>query len=793
MRISTSWLSDYVKVNESLEDLSEMLTMLGLEAEISSNFSEVKGLIVGKITSVRKHPNADKLSLVTVFDGSQSVEVVCGAPNVRENLSIPFAPVGSSLPGGFILKKVTIRGIESTGMICSERELGISDEHEGIMELPDNLKIGTSISKWLKSEFSAIDLDLTPNRSDALSHIGVARDLAVKTGRTLTIPTSPVHKAVSPSKDHISVTIDDKIGCPRYIAGIVNEITVGPSPEWMVTKLKAAGLRSINNVVDISNFVLLEFGHPTHMFDLDKIPGKAIQVRKAKKGESILGLDGEKYTFNPDHCLITDGKNPLAIAGIMGGEDSGVTKDTTSILIESAYFDPITIRKGAKSLGLRTEASRRFERGADINGCVAAYNRVVQLLIDFAGGNPIKGYIDAYPKKFKQTSVTLRRSELDLISGQRISDAHVSNTLKGLGMIVKKNASSWSCNIPTYRPDLEREIDLIEEIIRIYGYDNVPSSVHFSGVHSSRKPDPEASIEDVVQFMAGFGFGHCYSNSLESKRIASAHAETPVAMKNPLSEKMAFLRTTLIPGLIQKIDFNIANGRQDLRLYEIGNVFVQKKKGLKGIHEKLKMAGVIHGNWTDKDIHHSTQIKSSLFVVKGVITSIAARFGIQDLAFLPCKSDIFSNAQTIRLSGNDIGTIGIVNTSFIQKIKSGKRGIYGFEFEFQQIVDALDVTTQFKQINAYPVSERDLNFVLSDSVSVGDVLESMQTKGGDILKLVSPVNEFSDESIGSGNRSVTFRLVFQHPSKTLEDSDVNPLIKGIIDVVSKIFDGKLRS
>jgi len=284
MRISTSWLSDYVKVNESLEDLSEMLTMLGLEAEISSNFSEVKGLIVGKITSVRKHPNADKLSLVTVFDGSQSVEVVCGAPNVRENLSIPFAPVGSSLPGGFILKKVTIRGIESTGMICSERELGISDEHEGIMELPDNLKIGTSISKWLKSEFSAIDLDLTPNRSDALSHIGVARDLAVKTGRTLTIPTSPVHKAVSPSKDHISVTIDDKIGCPRYIAGIVNEITVGPSPEWMVTKLKAAGLRSINNVVDISNFVLLEFGHPTHMFDLDKIPGKAIQVRKAKKG-----------------------------------------------------------------------------------------------------------------------------------------------------------------------------------------------------------------------------------------------------------------------------------------------------------------------------------------------------------------------------------------------------------------------------------------------------------------------------------------------------------------------------
>ena len=348
MRVSFAWLKDFVDVKESPQALSEMLTMLGLEAEVSSTFDELNGVIIGKVESVRKHPNADTLFLVTISDGSTSVEVVCGAPNVAVGQTVPFAPIGSSLPGGFKIKKVTIRGVESTGMICSEKELGITDSHDGIMELPSSLKPGTLVSKWLKKEFNSIDLDLTPNRSDALSHLGVARDIAVKTGRKLSVTIPQKHKAVSQTNNHFPITLSDSKGCPRYVAGIVHGITVGPSPDWMVTRLKSAGLRSINNVVDISNYVLLEFGHPTHMFDLEKIPGEAIDVRKGKKGEKLIGLDGESYACSPTQLLITDGKFPLAIAGVMGGESSMVTETTTSVLIESAYFDPVTVRKSAK-------------------------------------------------------------------------------------------------------------------------------------------------------------------------------------------------------------------------------------------------------------------------------------------------------------------------------------------------------------------------------------------------------------------------------------------------------------
>ena len=716
MRVSFAWLKDFVDVKESPQALSEMLTMLGLEAEVSSTFDELNGVIIGKVESVRKHPNADTLFLVTISDGSTSVEVVCGAPNVAVGQTVPFAPIGSSLPGGFKIKKVTIRGVESTGMICSEKELGITDSHDGIMELPSSLKPGTLVSKWLKKEFNSIDLDLTPNRSDALSHLGVARDIAVKTGRKLSVTIPQKHKAVSQTNNHFPITLSDSKGCPRYVAGIVHEITVGPSPDWMVTRLKSAGLRSINNVVDISNYVLLEFGHPTHMFDLEKIPGETIDVRKGKKGEKLIGLDGESYACSPTQLLITDGKFPLAIAGVMGGESSMVTETTTSVLIESAYFDPVTVRKSAKSLGLRTEASRRFERGADINACPKAYNRVVELLTDIAGGEAVKGFIDSYPKKYQQRSVTLTRLELDAITGQKISDTFITKTLIGLGIDVQKKASSWTCVIPTFRPDIEREIDLIEEIIRMHGYDNVPTSLHFSGVHSASDPDPEASVHDVAFGMAGLGFRQCYSNSLQSEQIAKAHNANPVAMKNPLSESMAFLRTSLIPGLIEKVDFNTANGNPDLRLFEIGNTFLQKGKGLKGIKESHTIAGVVHGNWTQRDVHTPKNTQSSVFSVKGLLTSLAARFGLKDLSFSSNASEIFDHAQSIFLGGKAIGYCGVVRGNFQKKIKADRRDIYGFEIELDPVLNALSETTQYNQINAFPVSDRDLNFVLSSEV-----------------------------------------------------------------------------
>ena len=793
MRVSYNWLNEFVDLKESPEALAEMLTMLGLEAEVASNFDDINGVIVGKVVSVRKHPNADKLSLATVSDGFKSVEVVCGAPNVAEGQTVPFAPIGSLLPGGFKIKKVKIRGMESTGMICSEKELGLSDYHDGIMELPDGLQAGSSVTDWLMKEFQSIDLDLTPNRGDALAVIGVARDISAKTGRKLNVSIQEKHKAAALTKNHVPVKLTDKSGCPRYIAGIVHGITVGPTPDWIVTKLKASGLRSINNVVDISNVVLLELGHPTHIFDLDKISAKQIDVRKAKKGEKLVGLDGETYKCSTDHLLITDGKNPLALAGIMGGKDSMVTESTTSVLIESAYFDPVTIRKGAKALGLRSEASRRFVRGADINACPAAYNRVAELLIEIAGGEAVKGYIDAYPKKFKPNKVTLSRSELDLISGQKISDTFVSKTLKALGIKAVKNKSSWSCEIPSFRPDIEREIDVIEEIIRMHGFDNVPVSTHFSGIHSTDNPDPHQTVNEISQALAGMGFRQCYSNSLQSETVAKAGGGKPVAMKNPLSEQMAHLRTSLIPGLMKKVDFNCANGNRDLRLFETGNVFVQKGKGLKGIQENHKIAGVVHGKWNKEDVHSTNGMESSLFSVKGLLQSLAARFSLNDIQFIAAESKIFDHGQDVIINGRSVGLVGKIGKEYLRSIDSETRSAFGFELNFDSILQMIGETIQYRPINTFPVSDRDLNFVLPNRVSSGSVVEAVRKEGGDLLRSVNPVNIFSGDSIGNDSRSVTFRLVFQHPSKTLEDSDVNPLIKGIIDVVSKKFDGKLRS
>lgn len=793
MRVSLSWLKEFVHIKESPGELADLLTMLGLEAEPGTDFSEVCGVVIGKVMHVKKHPNADKLTLCTVNNGSENVKVVCGAPNVEPGQIVPFAGVGSSLPGGITLEKVKIRGTFSNGMICSERELGISDEHEGIMVLPESLEIGQTVNDFLEETYSALELDLTPNRPDALSHIGVARDIAVKTGRKLKKPKSLKGVAKGASGKHVSVKITAAKGCPRYIAGVVRNIKVGPSPDWMVEKLKAAGMRSINNVVDISNYILLELGHPTHIFDFSKITNGKIVVRMAWKKEKLLGLDGEEYNFEPHHLLITDGDNPLAIAGIMGGEESAVTEKSTSVVIESAYFNPVIIRRGAKSLGLRTEASRRFERGADIEGCVSAYWRVVDLLEEIAGGEAVPGFVDAYPKKFTSKTISLRRSELDLVTGQKISDNFVEKTLKSMEIIVRKSKSGWNCTPPTFRPDLEREIDLIEEIIRMYGYEKVKSSQHFSGLHEVQKPDPHQSLERIISMMSGMGYSQCFTNSLNSAEISKAGEAKPVSIVNPLSEKMSHMRTSLLPGLIKTAAFNTANGSLDQRLFEIGNIFSRTGKGLKGIQETMVLSGLVHGNWTAPGIHSGRQVKSSTFAIKGSVESLLRRIHIEDVVFPELSDPIFQMGSNIIMAEKTIGSFGQISESYLKSHKFEVADVFTFTIELSAILDILNQKASYKTINPYPVVERDLNFVISQKVKAGEVCNLISRNGGKILKSVTPVNFYQDESLDEGSRSFTFRMIFQHPSKTLEDSDVNPVINEIIDIVSKEFDGKLRA
>ena len=794
MRISIDWLKQFVSIKENPSLLAEMLSMLGLEAEPVHDFSSLSGIVIGKVETAKKHPNADRLQLCTVNDGTATVNVVCGAPNVAAGQTVAFAQVGAVLPGEFIISKAKIRGEESRGMICSERELGISDEHEGIMVLPDKLKAGTAINAYFEDVYDALDLDITPNRPDGFSHYGVAREIALKTGRKLKeLSIKKVTQKAQDIHEIATVKIDDKEDCPRYMGAVLENVSVGPTPDWMVARLKAAGQRSINNIVDISNYVLLEMGHPTHIFDYDKIPSNTIGIRRVKNDRQITTLDEEKRKLSPQQLLITDGKKPIALAGIMGGLNSAVTEDTTTVFVESAYFDPVTIRKGSKELGLLTDASRRFERGADIQAVENALWQVINLIMELANGTMVPGIIDEYPGAVKVPRITMRRSELDLYAGCDISDQKVTGILNGLGVTNNKKKDHWVCTPPTYRPDLEREVDLLEEIIRVYGYDNIPAATHFSSTFSLADIDPEENLDQLRQLLCGFGYHECQSNSLQSIGWAKTRGRKPVPVLNPLSETMSHMRTDLLPGLLETIDFNIKNGSPDIYLFEIGNVFQQQKPGFKGIKETPIMSAVLHGHSASLTVHEQAK-PVSLFTAMGHINSLFAALGASAPDFEPADSPGFTNAFNIIQGKQCFGLLGAVDRKFVTDLDLEiDDPVYSFHIDLDSLTALLDQQREFAPINPYPIVERDVDFVLSEEVETGAVSALIRGKNFPNLTAVFPLDIFRHESLGSRAKSVTFHFKFQNPNKTLEDKDVTSVIDKIKRLVSSEFNAKLRS
>ncbi|MBT6112773.1 MAG: phenylalanine--tRNA ligase subunit beta [Candidatus Marinimicrobia bacterium] len=790
MIISKQWLKDFVSFDYSTEELADMLSLLGLEAEVDTEIASMKHVVIGKVKKTEKHPNADKLKLCTIFDGIDTHQVVCGAPNVDAGQTIVFAKEGAVLPGNFKLKKVTIRGVESNGMVCSERELGLSDEHEGILVLDDSLEAGESFTDAIGPLRASVELDITPNRPDAFSHLGVARDIAVKTQQSLTLPKA---LPIKPTGDEtIPIRMENAEDCPRYIGGIMENISIGPSPQWMVDRLQAAGQRSINNLVDISNYVLLELGHPTHIFDYDKLEQKEILVRRSKSDETIVTLDEEKRKVSEGQLLITDGKTPIALAGIMGGLASAVSEYTTSVLIESAYFDPVVIRKGAKSLSMQTEASKRFERGVNPNGADFAFWRVVNLIKELTGGELTSPIMDAYPTEIIAPSITLRKSELNLIAGCEIENTFIESTLSNLGFDLSFSENEWTCSPPTFRPDIEREIDIIEEVIRVYGYDNIPTDDHLYGLYRIGHPDPELYLNQFRQLMVGFGFRQVYNNSLQNEVISQLSGKTAIPMMNPLSTEMAFLRTSLLPGLIHNIDFNINNGTSDLQLFELGNVHHKWGEGLDNLDESLTLAGIATGNYSSNSVH-DTGVKHSIFTIKGFLSQmIESHLGFR-LELMESEYPGFSLCWSVVINGKQSGFMGEIAPTWLKRLDTNISSAFGFEFSFKPWQNMLKGKQIFKPITAYPKVPRSLNFVMDESVRVGKVLSIIKQKGKKLLVSAKPDDIFRDKKMGENKKSVTFTLEFQSPVKTLEDKDVTPIIDEIIDVVSNQFDAKLRS
>ncbi|MBC8215477.1 MAG: phenylalanine--tRNA ligase subunit beta [Candidatus Marinimicrobia bacterium] len=786
MQVSIQWLKKFVDIRETPEEIAELLSMLGLEAEVELDLTGIQNCVTATVLSSEKHPNADKLKLCSVTDGDETFNLVCGAPNVSAGQTVVLAKIGAKLPGGFKIKKAKIRGEVSYGMLCSERELGISESADGIMVLDNETPIGVEISEILNESLSSLEIDVTPNRPDALNHLGVAREIAIKTGRELRIPDVNKSSPINIS-DSVSVKIEDPAGCPRYMAGVVKNVTVKPSPKWMEDALTATGMRPINNLVDISNYILLEMGHPTHIFDFDKFPAKEVVIRRANAGEEFVTLDEEKRKLNSEHLLITNGESPVALAGIMGGMDSAVDDTTKTVLIESAYFDPITIRKGSKALGLLTESSRRFERGADPNGAETAFWRIVELLKELAGGELCSDIVDEYPGKKDQPVIRLRQCKLNSIAGYENSEEFIEKNLTALNVTIQKVAEGeWDCVPPSFRPDLEREIDLIEEFIRIYGYDEVASSRRYNSLFSLEIPDPQSKLLNIYNTLVGLGFRQCYNNSLQPKKVAESMDISAVAVVNPLNEQMSVLRTSLIPGLLHTIDFNIKNGTKDLRLFETGQVHHRETVGFDGLKETQLLSGVLHGLASAASVHGDKDCHESVYTLKGILSALfTTRFKLT-------KKEVsgYSNGFAVELNGKPVGVAGQISASYIEKLNLDMKEVFAFEVDLNQLKHNGVV---FTPLSIYPVIGRDLNFVLDDSLNSGDIESVILSCGKGLIKNIVPTNIFRHESIGDGKKSVVYHLTFQSDNRTLEDKEITPIIEEIISVASSQFGAKLRS
>ena len=796
MKISYSWIKDFLDINLTIDEVAETLTMLGLEAEISTNFDELKEIIVGEIQAIKKHPNADRLNICKVFDGVNTLSVVCGANNVSKGIKIAFSPVDSVLPGNFKIKEAKIRGEISKGMICSERELGISDEHDGIMILDENAICGQSLPDYFSTNNDLITLDITPNRADCFSHLGVARDLAAKLHLNLNEPDFSTLPKTADISSMIEISMDDLKDCPRYVGGIIQNVKIKESPDWLKKKLESVGIRSINNLVDISNYVMMEMGQPTHFFDLDKIKNKKILVRRARDGEKITTLDEIERSVNNNVMLITDGESPIAVAGIMGGFDSAINENTKNVLIECAYFNPATIRKSSKSLNMITDASKRFERGVDFNAPVLAFWRIVHLIDELNCGEWIPDIMDTYPEKIETNEIVLKKKLINEIAGVNIPNDFVVKTLSSLGCRIYEK-DDLTCSPPSWRPDLTRDIDLIEEVIRVYGYDNIKSSNNYTSIMNFDDFDPHHNLDKINNSLIGLGFYQVFNNSLQTKEEAYFYSNKKdlIEMKNPLSDKMTHLRYSLIHGLMQNIEHNVNNGIHDLMLFEHGNTFSYSDSKRLGIDEVQTLTGILHGNYQEKSVHNSKSKAFDYFILKGLMISFFKKIGIKDLHFIENEMDIkyFTYSYSIKYKNEMLGYMGLLSSDISKKFNFKFDDVYAFSIEnLDNLFNIMNTSKLFKKIIPYPPIERDLNFVIDSDLTSGSIIDFILSKKFDFLINIVPVSIFKHSTLGLNKKALSLNLIFQSDSKTLEDKVVNPIIDGIIEVVSKKFNAKLR-
>ena len=794
MKFSELWLREWVNTTLDSDALSNQITMAGLEVDgvepVSGAFT---GVVVGEVVECGQHPNADKLRVTKVnVGGDRLLDIVCGAPNCRQGLKVAVATVGAVLPGDFKIKAAKLRGEPSEGMLCSFSELGISDDHSGIIELPQDAPVGTDIREYLKLDDNTIEISVTPNRADCLGIIGVARDVAVLNQTELNVPEiAPVEATIS---DVLPIQVDAPEACPRYLGRVVKGINVkAPTPLWMKEKLRRCGIRSIDAVVDVTNYVLLELGQPMHAFDKDRIEG-GIVVRMAKEGETLVLLDGSEAKLNADTLVIADHNKALAMGGIFGGEHSGVNDETQNVLLECAFFSPLSITGRARRHGLHTDASHRYERGVDPALQYKAMERATRLLIDICGGEagPV---IDVTNEATlpKRATITLRRSKLDRLIGHHVADAQVTDILTRLGCEVTEGQDEWKAVAPSWRFDMEIEEDLVEEVARVYGYNNIPDEPVQAGLVMGSHREADLSLKRVKTMLNDKGYQEVITYSFVDPKLQQLihPGQEALILPSPISSEMSAMRLSLWTGLLGTIVYNQNRQQNRVRIFESGLRFVPDTQANLGIRQDLMLAGAISGNRYEE---HWDLAKGTVdfYDMKGDLEAILDLTGkLSEIEFRAEAIPALHPGQSaaIYLDGKRVGFSGVVHPELERKLDLNGRTIV-FELEWNPVADR--VIPQAQDVSRFPANRRDIAVVVAENVPAADILAECKKVGVNQVVGVNLFDVYRGKGVAEGFKSLAISLILQDTSRTLEEEEIAATVAKCVEALKERFQASLR-
>jgi len=797
MLLPINWVKDYVEIGEDTGTLGDKLTMTGSKVEeITTLRQEIFNVVVGKILSVEPHPNADRLVVCQVDVGTETLQIVTGANNIAVGQRIPLAVHGAKLPGGVTIKKSKLRGMESYGMMCSGEELELKDsdypgaEVDGILILKEDYPLGMDVKEALDLGGDVIDFEITPNRPDCLSILGMAREIAVTTGKTWSMPEIALKPGVGRIEEELKVEVEDATLCPRYLARVVRNIHIAPSPQWMRRRLAAAGVRPINNIVDITNYVMLELGQPMHAFDLDRVEGRKIVVRTAGPGETIVTLDGKHRDLAEDMLVIADTDKPIAVAGVMGGANSEITDETRQIVLESALFQGAGVRLTSKALGLRSEASSRFEKGLDINMARTAVDRAAQLIQELGAGTVVEGCIDVLGASTDRKTIMVKWNRINELLGLKLSVEVMKNILTRLGLEVTLDGDTLSAVVPTYRNDLEGVADLAEEVARIYGYDKIPMTLMEGSASRGTRTRKQNWIDAVKQALVGMGMYETMTYSFASPAVYQSIGmadpkDFPPAIRiaNPLGEDQSMLRTTMMPSMLEVLSRNYNRRLENCSIFEINPVFLPKSLPLTDLpDEVLTLAMGQYG------------ADSDFYSMKGKIEVIAELLGLEyKISFRAVRHPALHPGRTaeVRIGDQPVGVFGEVHPKVADNYQLDIRVMLG-ELNLAALLDQAKTGCQYRPLPRYPAVPRDLALIVEKTVPAGQILEQIRKTGGKILEDVSLFDIYEGSQIPEGYRSMAFSLVYRASDRTLKDDEVNKVHKKILTALEREIGAKLR-